>query len=482
MHIKKITKVLIANRGEIALRIIRACQELDIKSVCVFSTIDAKGVWVRKADECYLLEGDPIQVYLDYKKIVALAKEVGADAIHPGYGFLSENPDFAQHCLDNDIIFIGPKPEHIALFGDKMASKIAMKAVGVPVIEGTDEPITNVDDAIVIAKQIGFPVIIKAAFGGGGKGMRIVKKEEEFVPMFEAATKEAERFFGRGEAFVEKYLSNPRHIEVQIVADKYGNVIHLGERDCSIQRKHQKVVEIAPSPRLNDLIRRELLRTSKKAMIKLGYESVGTIEYLVDEEDNFYFIEMNTRIQVEHTITEQITGVDILYRMIRIAEGQRLPFMQEDIKFRGYAIEFRINAEDPKNGFIPSSGRIVRYLSPGGPGVRMDSIGHKDYIVPTNYDSMIGKLTVTGLDWEGTVRRARRALGEFILSGIPTNISLHRQIVRDEDFKAGIFNTTYLDHKLPTFTLDAIHDIEEDENKEEYIAAIVAALKEHKKV
>jgi len=477
VYARKITKVLIANRGEIALRIIRACKELEIKSVCVFSTIDANGVWVRKADESYLLKGDPIQVYLDYKNIVALAKEVGADAIHPGYGFLSENADFAQYCLDHDIIFIGPKPDHIALFGDKMASKIAMKAVGVPVLGGTDQPILEISEAIKVAKEIGFPVIIKAAFGGGGKGMRIVRKEEEFAAMFEAATKEAERFFGRGDAFIEKYVQNPRHIEVQVMADKHGNVIHLSERDCSIQRRHQKVVEIAPSPRLNSKVRNELLRASKKAMFKLGYESVGTVEYLVDEDDNFFFIEMNTRVQVEHTITEAITGIDIVQSMIRIAEGETLPLMQEDIKFRGYAIEFRINAEDPKNGFIPSSGRITTYLSPGGPGVRLDAIGFKDYVVPTNYDSMIGKLIIVGLDWEGVVRKARRALDEFIISGIPTNIPLHRQIVRDEDFKDGIFNTTYLDKKLPTFTLDAIHDIEEDEMKNEHIAAIVAALK-----
>lgn len=477
MYARKITKVLIANRGEIALRIIRACKELEIKSVCVFSTIDANGVWVRKADESYLLKGDPIQVYLDYKSIVALAKEVGADAIHPGYGFLSENADFAQYCIDHDIAFIGPKPDHIALFGDKMASKIAMKAVGVPVLEGTEQPIIDISAAIQVAREIGFPVIIKAAFGGGGKGMRIVKKEEEFIPMFEAATQEAERFFGRGDAFIEKYVQNPRHIEVQIMADKFGNVIHLGERDCSIQRRHQKVVEIAPSPRLNNAVRQELLRASKKAMFKLGYESVGTMEYLVDEEDNFYFIEMNTRVQVEHTITEAITGIDIVQSMIHIAEGKPLPTLQEDIKFRGYAIECRINAEDPKNGFIPSSGRITTYLSPGGPGVRLDAIGFKDYVVPTNYDSMIGKMIVVGIDWEGAVRKARRALDEFIISGIPTNIPLHRQIVRDEDFKQGIFDTTYLDKKLPTFTLDAIHDIEEDEIKHEHIAAIVAALK-----
>ncbi len=477
MYGKKITKVLIANRGEIALRIIRACRELEIQSVCIFSTIDANGVWVRKADESYLLKGDPIGVYLDYKNIVALALEVGADAIHPGYGFLSENAGFAQYCIDRGLIFIGPKPDHIALFGDKMASKIAMKAVGVPVLGGTDEPIIEMDAAIKVAREIGFPVIIKAAFGGGGRGMRIVKKEEDFISMFEAATQEAKRFFGRGDAFIEKYVQNPRHIEVQVMADKYGNVIHLGERDCSIQRRHQKVVEIAPSPRLNPEVRKELFRASQKAMFKLGYESVGTVEYLVDEDDNFFFIEMNTRVQVEHTITEAITGIDIVQSMISIAEGEKLSILQEDIKFRGFAIECRINAEDPKNGFIPSSGQMTTYLSPGGPGVRLDSIGFKDYIVPTNYDSMIGKLTVTGIDWEGVVRKARRALDEFIISGIPTNIPLHRQIVRDEDFKNGIFNTTYLDKKLPTFTLEAIQDIDEDEEKNEHIAAIVAALK-----
>lgn len=477
MEIRKITKVLIANRGEIALRIVRACHELDIKCISIFSLVDASGVWVRKADESRYLEGDPVKVYLDYKNIVAVAKEMGADAIHPGYGFLSESPEFAQHCIDNGLIYIGPKPEHIALFGDKMASKVAMKAVGVPVIEGTEDPITDINEAIQIAKSIGFPVIIKAAFGGGGKGMRIVKKEEDFIPMFEAATKEAERFFGRGDAFIEKYLSNPRHIEVQIIADKYGNVVHLGERDCSIQRKHQKVVEIAPSPRLNEKVRKELLRTSTKAMFKLGYENVGTVEYLVDEDDNFYFIEMNTRVQVEHTITEAITGIDIVERMIRLSEGYKLKYLQEDIKFRGYAIECRINAEDPKNNFMPSSGRITGYLSPGGPGVRLDAIGYKDYMVPSNYDSMIGKLTVTGLDWPGVVRKARRALDEFLISGIPTNIPLHRQIVRDEDFKEGVFNTTYLDKKLSTFTLDAIHDIEDHEAHHAHIAAIIATVK-----
>ncbi|KIM05363.1 MAG: hypothetical protein KN64_02395 [Sulfurovum sp. AS07-7] len=481
---KKITKVLIANRGEIALRIIRACKELDITSVAIYSTVDTKGVWVRKADEAYLLDGDPIKAYLDYERIIKLAKEIGVDAVHAGYGFLSESAEFAQYCIDNDIIFIGPKPEHIALFGDKMASKVAMKAVGMPVIEGLNEPITDVEEGERVATNIGFPVIIKAAFGGGGRGMRIVKKAEEFREMFEAATKEAEKFFGKGDAFVEKYLENPRHIEIQIVADKYGNVVHLGERDCSIQRRHQKVVEIAPSPLLNPEVRKELYRVSAKSMFKLGYESVGTIEFLVDAYDNFYFIEMNTRVQVEHTISEVISGVDIVQRMIEIAEGDKLMFLQEEINLRGYAIEFRINAEDPRKGFVPSPGKIGTYLTPGGPGVRIDSAAYKDYVIPAQYDSMVGKLIVWALDWDGVVKKARRALDEFIIGGIPTNIPLHRLIVRDEDFKAGRFTTNYLDKKLPDMLEHMVFDkerdeFEEDDEADKIAAAIVGALNYH---
>ena len=472
----KITKVLIANRGEIALRIIRACKELEIKSVAVYSSVDAHGVWVRKADECHLLQGDPIKVYLDYEAIVALAKEVGADAIHPGYGFLSESAEFAQYCIDQGIIFIGPKPEHIALFGDKMASKVAMREVGVPCLGGTDDPIRDIAEATKIAHEIGFPVIIKAAYGGGGRGMRIVKKAEDFPELFEAATKEAEKFFGNGDAFIEKYLENPRHIEIQIVADKYGNVVHLGERDCSIQRRHQKVIEIAPSPRLSDKVRKELYRVSQKAMFRLGYESVGTIEFLVDESDNFYFIEMNTRVQVEHPVSEIVSGVDIIQRMIEIAEGDPLKYLQEEINIRGYAIEFRINAEDPTKGFAPSPGKIKTYLSPGGPGVRLDSSAYKDYVIPGQYDSMIGKLIVWALDWDGVVKKAKRALDEFIVGGIPTNIPLHRQIVRDEDFIAGTFNTTYLDKKLPSMSENMIFDVHHEEEEEEKVAAIIAAV------
>lgn len=471
---------MIANRGEIALRIIRACKEMEITSIVVFSEPDSNGVWIKKADEAHQIKGDPIKAYLDYERIVDLALELNCDAIHPGYGFLSENSEFAALCEKKGIIFVGPKPDHIALFGDKMASKVAMQKVGVPVLMGTEEPITDLGVAKTIATQIGLPVIIKAAFGGGGRGMRIVHKAEEFEELFLAATTEAEKFFGKGDVFIEKYLQNPRHIEVQVAADKFGNVIHIGERDCSIQRRHQKVVEIAPSPSLNPKVRSALLRTSTRAMFKLGYESVGTVEFLVDRDDNFYFIEMNTRIQVEHPVSESISGLDLIKLMIRIAEGRELPVMQEDIKFRGYAIEFRINAEDPKNGFKPAPGRISAHYPPGGAGVRLDSIASKDYLIPAYYDSMIAKLIVTGSTWKDTVKKARRALDEYIVGGVPTNIVLHRQIVREEEFINGKFDTGYLDQKMPHFKLEAINEIEEEEQRLNNLsAAIMAAISAH---
>ena len=477
---KKISKVLIANRGEIALRIIRACKELDITSVAIFSEIDVEGVWVRKADECYPIMGDVIKAYLDYDKIITIAKRANCDAIHPGYGFLSENADFARACEENGIIFIGPKPDHIELFGDKMASKVAMKQVGVPVLEGTDEPILDINEGAKIAKEIGFPVIIKAAFGGGGRGMRIVREEKDFKDMFESATNEALKYFGRGEAFIEKYVENPRHIEIQIIADKYGNVLHLGERDCSIQRRHQKVIEIAPSPRLNNDTRKELYRIATKAMFKLGYESVGTVEFLVDQNDNIFFIEMNTRVQVEHPVTETITGVDIIQRMIEIAEGDKLQFLQEEVQFRGYAIEFRINAENPQKNFMPSVGTISKYLTPGGPGVRIDTSIYTGYKVPANYDSMIGKLIVWALDWEGAVKKAKRALDEFHIEGFPTNIPLHREIVRDQDFIDGKFTTNYLDKKMEEFALHSEENIKYEEEKIENIMKLMEAINKNK--
>ncbi len=471
---QKIKKILIASRGEIALRIIRACKELEVFSLVVHSTVDSDGVWVKKSDKAIEMEGHPVEVYLDYENIIKIAKENRCDAIHPGYGFLSENADFARACEDNGIIFIGPKAEHIELFGDKIASKNAMRKIGVPVIEGTEEPITDISEAQKIAKEIGFPVIIKAAFGGGGRGMRIVREEKEFKSLFEAAANESKKYFGNDEMFVEKYVENPRHIEVQMMADKYGNVVHLGERDCSIQRRHQKVIEISPSPLLSPAVRKELYRISLKAIFRIGYESVGTIEFLIDEADNIYFIEMNTRVQVEHPVTEIITGVDIIQRMIQLAEGDKLHFLQEEISFRGYAIEFRINAEDPRNNFMPSFGTVGEYLTPGGPGVRLDTSIYSGYTIPPNYDSMVGKLIVWAIDWEGVVKKARRALDEYVIEGITTNISLHKDIVNDDDFKAGKFDTSFLDERAEQFAL--LHALSPKESQAKGVKSFFSKL------
>ena len=471
---KNIKKILIANRGEIALRIIRACKELEIDSVVVHSKIDVDGVWVKKADKAIEMEGNPVQVYLDYENIIQLAKEHRCNAIHPGYGFLSESADFAKACEKNNIIFIGPKAEHIELFGDKIASKNAMREIGVPVIEGTQSAIVDVEEAEEIAKNIGFPVMIKAAFGGGGRGMRIVREAKEFKTLFEAASAESQKFFGNAEMFIEKFVEQPRHIEVQIIADKYGNVVHLGERDCSIQRRHQKVIEISPSPLLSSEVRKEIYRISIKAVYRLGYESVGTMEFLVDKDDNIFFIEMNTRVQVEHPVTEIVTGVDIIQRMIQIAEGDKLHFLQEEISFRGYAIEFRINAEDPLNNFMPSFGTVGEYLTPGGPGVRLDTTIYSGYTIPSNYDSMVGKLIVWALDWEGVVKKARRALDEYKIDGITTNIILHKDIVNDDDFIAGKFNTSFLDTRIDEFAL--LHALSTNDSNEKGVKSFFSKL------
>ncbi|MCW8838582.1 MAG: acetyl-CoA carboxylase biotin carboxylase subunit [Thiovulaceae bacterium] len=476
---EKISKVLIANRGEIALRIIRACKELEIKSVVIFSEADVNGVWVARADECYPIVGNPVDAYLKYNKIIDIAKKTGCDAVHPGYGFLSESAEFAEACEDNGLIFIGPKAKHIELFGDKMASKVAMKNIGVPVVEGTSTPITDKEEGKRVAQEIGYPIIIKAAFGGGGRGMRIVHFADDFVNMFESATNESIKYFGKGDVFIEKYVQNPRHIEIQVVADRHGNVVHLGERDCSIQRRHQKVIEITPSPLLNDEVRQKLCKISVDAMKKLGYESVGTVEFLVDDSDNIYFIEMNTRVQVEHPVTEIVTGVDIIQRMIEIAAGDRLKYSQEQIQFRGYAIEFRINSEDPQNNFFPTTGTVKKYLTPGGPGVRLDTSLYSGYELPTCYDSMLGKLIVWALDWKGAVAKAKRALDEFHIEGFKTNIPLHREIVQDEKFKAGKFDTGYLDVNMEKFSLDAQSSISNEEEKALKLSEMVKQIKEN---
>jgi pyruvate carboxylase subunit A len=476
---KKISKILVANRGEIALRIIRACKELEIKSAVVFSEADVNGIWVTRADECYPIIGNSVDAYLNYTKIIDLAKKSGCDAIHPGYGFLSESAEFAQACEDKGLIFIGPKPQHIELFGDKMASKVAMKKIGVPVLEGTNTPILDQEEGKRIAQEIGYPVIIKAAFGGGGRGMRIVFFADDFSEMFESATNESLKYFGRSEVFIEKYVQNPRHIEIQVIADNHGNVVHLGERDCSIQRRHQKVIEITPSPLLNDEVRQRLCDISINAMKELGYASVGTVEFLLDESDNIYFIEMNTRVQVEHPVTEIVTGVDIIQRMIEIAAGDKLKYTQEQIQFRGYAIEFRINSEDPLNNFMPTVGTVKKYLTPGGPGVRLDTSLYNGYELPTCYDSMLGKLIVWALDWEGAVAKARRALDEFHIEGFKTNISLHREIVRDKGFKNGKFDTGYLDTNMDKFNMEAQSAIADEEEKTQILVKTIKTIKEN---
>ncbi len=471
-------KVLIANRGEVAVRIIRACKELGIPAATIYSEADVRSLHVKKADEAYLIPGDPIRAYLDYVKIVDLAKQIGADAIHPGYGFLAENAEFARYCQRKGITFIGPSPEQIETFGDKVKAKKIMKEAGLPTIPGSEEPIRDVDEAKSVAKDIGYPVMLKAAYGGGGRGMRVVRSEKELEKAFESAYREAETFFGKGDLFIEKYLDNPKHIEVQVLGDKYGNIIHLGERDCSIQRRHQKLIEIAPSPALPSELRMKILGNAVRVLTKVGYENAGTLEFLVDvKTGEYYFIEMNTRLQVEHTITETITGVDIVESMIRIAAGEPLPYLQSDITFRGYAIEFRINAEDPKKNFAPAPGKITSYYSPGGPGVRIDASVYKDYIIPPYYDSMIAKMTVWALTWEKTVARARRALDEFVVRGVPTNIPLYREIVRDPDFLKGDFGVKFLEEKLAKGEYD--FEIEGEKPREDLVLAISAAIAAH---
>ena len=475
---KRIKKLLIANRGEIALRIIRACKELDITSVSLFSEADINGTWVKSADEVYPIMGDSVEAYLNYDRIISLAIKANCDAIHPGYGFLSENGDFAQACSDAGIIFVGPSAEHIRLFGDKIESKNAMKDLGVPTLPGTTSPLNSVVEGKTFAAGIGYPIIIKAAFGGGGRGMRIVDKEEDFEKMFNEAQNESLKYFNRDELFIERYLHSPRHIEVQIIADSFGNVLHLGDRDCSIQRRHQKVVEIAPAPGLNQKIRQKLYDVSISAIKKLGYESVGTIEFLVDN-DEFYFMEMNTRIQVEHPVTEMVSGIDLIQRMIEIAGGDKLIYSQDEIVLRGYAIEFRINAEDSTRNFAPSPGTITEYISPGGFGVRLDGIAYKGYSIPPYYDSMIGKLIVYSITWEGVIKKAKRALEEYIIEGIPSNIVLHDQIVKDEDFKNLNFDTGYLEKKLDTFNLEAKNYLKIQEQKIEHLAMLIDTINKH---
>jgi len=445
-------KVLIANRGEVATRIIRACKELGIKTVAIYSEADVNSLHVKKADEAYLVHGDPVKAYLNYFRIVDIAERAGADAIHPGYGFLAERADFAEYARKRGIEFIGPSAEHLKLFGSKISAKKLMKSLGVPVAEGSEEPVSSVGSAVKVAQEIGYPVMIKASHGGGGRGLRVARDRKELEAQLPIAVAEAESAFGKGEVFIEKFIENPRHIEVQIMADKHGNVVHLGERDCSLQRRHQKVLEVAPSPVLTRRQRERLGSVCVKAAKAIGYYGAGTWEFLMDRQGNFYFMEVNPRLQVEHTVTEEVTGIDIVQEQIRISAGMNLSFSQRSIRIHGFAIQFRINAEDPTKDFVPVAGTITAYYSPGGIGVRIDGVVYKGYSIPPYYDSMVAKLIVWGRSWDEVVRRSRRALGEFVIRGVPTTIPFFRKILTDPEFVSGQFDTSFIDRKIKDFT------------------------------
>ncbi|MFT3726972.1 MAG: acetyl-CoA carboxylase biotin carboxylase subunit [Terricaulis sp.] len=440
-------KVLIANRGEIALRIHRACKEMGIATVAVHSTADSEAMHVRLADESVCIGPPPAaKSYLHIPSIIAAAEITGAQAIHPGYGFLSENAKFAEIVTQHGMTFIGPTAEHIRLMGDKIAAKQAAIDTGMPVVPGSEGGLATEADAKAVAKKIGYPVLIKAAAGGGGRGMKVARTEEDLGEAFSTARAEAKAAFGNDEVYMEKYLTHPRHIEIQVVADSHGNVIHLGERDCSLQRRHQKILEEAPSPALNAEDRNRIGTITADAIRKLGYLGVGTVEYLY-EDGEFYFIEMNTRLQVEHPVTEMVTGIDLVREQIRIADGAELSVKQENVKFNGHAIECRVNAENPRT-FRPSPGTITGYHPPGGLGVRLDSAIYAGYAIPPNYDSLIGKMIVHGRDRGECLMRLRRALDEMVITGIETTIPLFRELMSEPDIINGDYSIHWLEHHL----------------------------------
>ncbi len=443
------SRVLIANRGEIALRIVRACRELGVSSVVAYSEADRNTLAVATADHAICIGPAPgKESYLKIDRLIAAAELYDVDAIHPGYGFLAENAHFAEVCESCNIKFIGPSPSAIRAMGDKAQARKTMIAAKVPVIPGSKDIVKDEDEAKKIAHEYSYPVIIKAVAGGGGKGMRVVHNDASLVQGFHAARREAEMAFGNGDVYIEKYIERPRHIEFQIMADNHGNVIHLGERDCSLQRRHQKLIEEAPSPILDSKLREKMGEAAVKAAKAVKYSGAGTIEFLVGSDKKFYFMEMNTRIQVEHPVTEMVTGVDLVKEQIRVAAGAKLGYSQKDIKIDGHAIEVRVNAEDWKRNFAPCPGKISMYIAPGGPGVRIDSHAYSGYVIPPNYDSMIGKLIVHGADREEALRRARRALDEFRIEGVATSIGFARILLEREDIVRGEYNTGYIEKML----------------------------------
>ena len=439
-------KILIANRGEIALRVMRACHELGIKTVAIYSTADEFSLHVKFADEAVCIGPSPsTESYLNIPRIIAAGEITNSDAIHPGYGFLSESAEFSKICSENGFAFIGPGPEMIMSMGDKATAKKTMKSAGVPVIPGGDGILNGVEEAKALANEMGFPVMLKATAGGGGRGMRLVTKEDELSDLYQVAYKEALNGFGNGDLYIEKFIEEPRHIEIQILADKNGNVIQFGERDCSIQRRHQKLIEESPSPAVDDALRLKMGEAAIVGAKAIDYVGVGTIEFLLDKNKNFYFMEMNTRIQVEHPVTEMVTGVDLIKQQIKVHAGQKCPDYSPDYKLRGHSIECRINAEDPEKDFRPSPGIISNFHMPGGKGVRVDSHAYSGYQIPPHYDSMIGKLIVHAKDRGGAINRMQRALEETIIEGVKTTIPYHQKIMGDKNFSSGKIDTSFLD-------------------------------------
>lgn len=440
------TKVLVANRGEIAVRIIRACRELGIATVAVYSEADREALHVQLADEAYCIGPTASKdSYLNMPRIMSIALLTKADAIHPGYGFLAENASFAQLCQDCSITFIGPDPESITKMGDKSEAKATMSLANVPLVPGTEGLIDDIEEALAVAATIGYPVIVKATAGGGGRGMRLAYDEQELSKAIHQAQKEAESAFGNAGVYLEKYVEEPRHVEIQIMGDKHGNAVYLGERDCSIQRRHQKLVEEAPSPALDHELREKMGQAAVAAAKAVNYHGAGTVEFLLDKHGQFYFMEMNTRIQVEHPVTEMITGIDLIKEQISVAAGNPLSFTQEDVKINGWAIECRINAENPAKNFMPSPGKVVNYLPPGGYGVRVDSAVYPGYEISPFYDSMVAKLIVWGTDRNEAISRMRRALDEFVIEGVHTTVPFHEKLLEHPDFVAGHFATNFLE-------------------------------------
>ncbi len=466
----KITKVLAANRGEIAIRIFQAAKMLNMETVAIYTHCDRKAPHVRYANEAYCIsETDDDTSYLKPDKIVEIAKKTGA-AIHPGYGFLAENADFVEKCEKEGVVFIGPSSKSIREMGSKTGARKIMSEAGVPIVPGTKDPIKDHDDLKATVAKVGLPVMLKAVAGGGGKGMRLVHEEKDLIEMFDLAQSEALRSFGNGDVYVEKYIESPHHVEVQVIGDKHGNVVHLYDRECSIQRRNQKVIEEAPSPYISEETRAKMLQVSVEACKKIGYYSAGTLEYMVDKNQNFYFLEMNTRLQVEHPVTELITGVDIVRDMISVASGNQLPYKQEEIERRGHAIECRIYAEDPENNFMPSPGTITVHEPPTGRNVRVDNAAHEGYTVPLFYDPMIAKLSVWGRIRERAIQNMEKSLSEYKILGIKTTIPFHQRVMKNDTFLSGVYDTTFIDTKFDH------EDLKRRKNLDPTVAVVAATL------